>query len=100
DAEPGVRRHQTRRRGAGNPRQQRRAETLMSGDATSMFSARLLTWFDSSGRHDLPWQHPRSPYRVWLSEIMLQQTQVQTVIPYFERFVRALPDIPALAAAD
>ncbi|HMB56438.1 MAG TPA: A/G-specific adenine glycosylase [Arenimonas sp.] len=72
----------------------------MNGDATSMFSARLLTWFDSSGRHDLPWQHPRSPYRVWLSEIMLQQTQVQTVIPYFERFVRALPDVAALANAE
>jgi A/G-specific adenine glycosylase len=64
------------------------------------FAARLLRWFDHSGRHDLPWQHPRSPYRVWLSEIMLQQTQVQVVVPYFERFVRQLPDIAALAAAD
>ncbi|MDO5506034.1 MAG: A/G-specific adenine glycosylase, partial [Pseudoxanthomonas suwonensis] len=51
------------------------------------------------GRHDLPWQHPRTPYRVWLSEIMLQQTQVSVVIPYFERFVAALPDVPALASA-
>jgi len=66
----------------------------------SDFAARLLHWFDVSGRHDLPWQHPRTPYRVWLSEIMLQQTQVQTVVPYFERFVAALPDIRALAAAD
>jgi A/G-specific adenine glycosylase len=66
----------------------------------SDFAARLLRWFDVSGRHDLPWQHPRTPYRVWLSEVMLQQTQVQTVIPYFERFVAALPDLPALAAAD
>ena len=64
------------------------------------FSARLLNWFDTSGRHDLPWQHPRAPYRVWLSEIMLQQTQVQTAIPYFERFVRELPTLPDLAAAD
>ena len=64
------------------------------------FADRLLQWFDHSGRHDLPWQHPRSPYRVWLSEIMLQQTQVQTVIPYFERFMRELPDLRALAAAD
>ena len=64
------------------------------------FAARLLQWFDHSGRHDLPWQHPRSPYRVWLSEIMLQQTQVQTVIPYFERFLRELPDLRALADAD
>ncbi|KAF1690992.1 A/G-specific adenine glycosylase [Pseudoxanthomonas taiwanensis] len=63
------------------------------------FAARLLAWFDRHGRHDLPWQHPRTPYRVWLSEVMLQQTQVATVIPYFERFVRAFPDLPALAAA-
>ena len=59
----------------------------------------LLDWFDRCGRHDLPWQHPRTPYRVWLSEIMLQQTQVQVVAPYFERFVAALPDVAALAAA-
>jgi len=64
------------------------------------FAQRLLDWHAGSGRHDLPWQHPREPYRVWLSEIMLQQTQVQTVIPYFERFVRELPDLAALAAAD
>lgn len=67
--------------------------------AGSSFADRLLAWFDTSGRHDLPWQHPRTPYRVWLSEIMLQQTQVRVVIPYFERFVAALPDIAALAAA-
>ncbi|GAB3749080.1 A/G-specific adenine glycosylase [Lysobacter olei] len=63
------------------------------------FAPRLLAWFDVSGRHDLPWQHPRTPYRVWLSEIMLQQTQVKTAAPYFERFVAALPTLPALAAA-
>ncbi|KFN44943.1 A/G-specific adenine glycosylase [Arenimonas oryziterrae] len=67
---------------------------------TDSFAERLLRWFDTSGRHDLPWQHPRSPYNVWLSEIMLQQTQVQTVIPYFERFVRELPTLRDLAAAD
>jgi A/G-specific adenine glycosylase len=66
---------------------------------TDTFATRLLRWFDRNGRHDLPWQHPRTPYRVWLSEIMLQQTQVKTVIPYFERFVAALPTLPALAAA-
>ena len=66
----------------------------------SSFAPRLLAWFDQCGRHDLPWQHPRTPYRVWLSEVMLQQTQVQTVIPYFQRFVEALPDVRALAAAD
>jgi len=64
------------------------------------FSDRLLAWFDNHGRHDLPWQHPRTPYRVWLSEIMLQQTQVATVIPYFERFLQAFPTLPDLAAAD
>ena len=63
------------------------------------FSTKLLAWFDVSGRHDLPWQHPRTPYRVWLSEIMLQQTQVQVVVPYFERFIAALPDLAALATA-
>src|SRR5690554_1745605 len=65
----------------------------------SDFAPRLLAWFDTGGRHDLPWQHPRTPYRVWLSEIMLQQTQVRVVVPYFERFVAALPDLAALAAA-
>lgn len=63
------------------------------------FSKALLNWFEKHGRHDLPWQHPREPYRVWLSEIMLQQTQVQTVIPYFERFIAEFKDIEALANA-
>lgn len=63
------------------------------------FIARLLHWFDDHGRHDLPWQHPRSPYRVWLSEIMLQQTQVTTVIPYFLRFLQHFPTLPDLATA-
>ena len=65
----------------------------------SDFAGRLLAWFDANGRHDLPWQHPRTPYRVWLSEVMLQQTQVRVVVPYFERFVAALPDVRALADA-
>jgi len=63
------------------------------------FAHLLLHWYVRHGRHDLPWQHPRSPYRVWVSEVMLQQTQVATVIPYFERFVQTLPDVAALAAA-
>ncbi len=63
------------------------------------FSKPLLKWFKQHGRHDLPWQHPREPYRVWLSEIMLQQTQVATVIPYFERFIAEFKNIKALAAA-
>ena len=63
------------------------------------FAPRLLRWFDTHGRHNLPWQHPRTPYRVWLSEVMLQQTQVATVIPYFLRFVEKLQSIKMLAAA-
>ena len=63
------------------------------------FSQRLLAWFDQHGRKDLPWQHPRSAYRVWVSEIMLQQTQVKTVIPYFLRFIERFPDIETLALA-
>ena len=65
----------------------------------SSFSDRLLVWFDAHGRKDLPWQQPKDPYRTWVSEIMLQQTQVQTVIPYFERFMRRFPDVRALAGA-
>lgn len=76
------------------------AATAPAAAGDDAFAARLLAWFDVSGRHDLPWQHPRSPYRVWLSEIMLQQTQVKTAAPYFERFVARLPDLPALAAAE
>ncbi len=64
-----------------------------------MIAPRLLDWFDHHGRHDLPWQEPRTAYRVWLSEIMLQQTRVATVLPYFRRFVEALPTLPDLAAA-
>ncbi len=66
---------------------------------TASFSARLLDWFDRYGRKDLPWQLDPSPYRVWVSEVMLQQTQVQTVIPYFERFMQHFPTVEALAAA-
>lgn len=61
--------------------------------------ARILAWFGAHGRRDLPWQIDSDPYRVWVSEIMLQQTQVATVIPYFERFVAAFPDVSRLAAA-
>jgi len=60
---------------------------------------RLFAWHAKSGRHDLPWQRDRSAYRVWVSEIMLQQTQVTTVIPYFENFMRRFPDVRALADA-
>jgi A/G-specific adenine glycosylase len=67
--------------------------------ASERFAGTLLAWFDQYGRHDLPWQHPRTPYRVWVSEIMLQQTQVQTVVGYFERFLTTFSDLAHLAAA-
>jgi len=61
---------------------------------------KICTWQRQHGRHHLPWQGTRDPYRIWLSEIMLQQTQVTTVIPYYERFLARFPDIASLAAAD
>lgn len=64
-----------------------------------IFSYAVLDWFDQHGRKNLPWQQNISPYRVWVSEIMLQQTQVSTVIPYFERFMQSFPDVAALAQA-
>ena len=63
------------------------------------FNKRILHWFDRYGRKDLPWQKDPSPYRVWISEVMLQQTQVTTVIPYFERFMQRFPDVTELARA-
>jgi len=66
---------------------------------TTFFSAALLAWFDRAGRKHLPWQQSPTPYRVWISEIMLQQTQVATVIPYYERFMQRFPDVKALACA-
>lgn len=65
----------------------------------STFAGRLLRWYRQHGRHDLPWQKNKSLYRTWVSEIMLQQTQVATVIPYFERFMQRFPDIRTLAQA-
>lgn len=63
------------------------------------FSKAVLRWYDKHGRKHLPWQQDITPYRVWLSEIMLQQTQVTTVIPYFERFVARFPNVTSLANA-
>jgi A/G-specific adenine glycosylase len=63
------------------------------------FAARLVAWQAVNGRRDLPWQGERDPYRVWLSEVMLQQTQVGVVVPYFLRFCEQYPDVGALAAA-
>ena len=62
-------------------------------------SEALLTWSDVHGRRHLPWQRDPTPYRVWISEIMLQQTQVSTVVPYYEAFMKRFPDVTALAGA-
>ncbi len=68
--------------------------------APAQFQHAVLAWFDQHGRKDLPWQQNINPYRVWLSEVMLQQTQVKTVIPYFERFTRRYPTVTELADAE
>lgn len=68
--------------------------------ADRSFAPALLAWFDGHGRHDLPWQRDPTVYRVWVSEIMLQQTQVAVVIPYYERFMARFPGVGALADAD
>jgi A/G-specific adenine glycosylase len=68
-------------------------------DPGASFATRLIEWQRTHGRHTLPWQKTRDPYRVWLSEIMLQQTQVATVLGYYERFLQRFPDVAALAAA-
>jgi A/G-specific adenine glycosylase len=66
----------------------------------SEFAERVLNWFDQHGRKNLPWQKDITPYRVWVSEIMLQQTQVATVIPYFQTFMHRFPDVISLANAE
>jgi len=65
----------------------------------SAIRGKLLCWYDEAGR-DLPWRHTRDPYAVWVSEVMLQQTRVETVIPYYERFIESYPTARALAEAD
>src|SRR5436190_8217696 len=64
-----------------------------------VFAQKLIAWQRRHGRRDLPWQGTRDLYRIWLSEVMLQQTQVSAVIPYYERFLRRFPTVEALAAA-
>ncbi len=66
----------------------------------SAFQKRVLAWFDRFGRNSLPWQQNKTPYRVWVSEVMLQQTQVSTVVPYFQRFMERFPDLATLAQAE
>ncbi|MGL4900210.1 MAG: A/G-specific adenine glycosylase, partial [Shewanella sp.] len=67
--------------------------------STASFATRIVNWYDNHGRKTLPWQQDKTPYRVWVSEIMLQQTQVATVIPYYQRFMQRFPDVLALANA-
>jgi A/G-specific adenine glycosylase len=69
------------------------------GSRARQIASLLLRWYDR-GHRDLPWRHTRDPYAIWLSETMLQQTQVQTVIPYYERFLAQFPTVAALAQAD
>ncbi|MGP5645249.1 A/G-specific adenine glycosylase [Psychrobacter celer] len=82
------------------------SETNFNHSTTSLnsFAPRLLDWFAENGRHDLPWQQHQTdtpnPYVVWLSEVMLQQTQVTTVLPYFARFMESFPSVQDLAAAE
>lgn len=71
----------------------------LPSDLPLNFAAQLVSWQATAGRHGLPWQHTRDPYRVWLSEIMLQQTQVSTVLGYYPRFLDRFPNVAALAAA-
>jgi len=70
-----------------------------AGPARGEFGELVVAWQQRHGRHDLPWQKTRDPYRIWLSEIMLQQTQVAAVIPYYQRFLERFPDVQALAVA-
>ena len=65
----------------------------------SAFSRKIIVWQEREGRNDLPWQGTRDPYRIWVSEIMLQQTQVAAVVPYFVRFMQRFPDVHSLARA-
>ncbi|WP_321890847.1 A/G-specific adenine glycosylase [Paraburkholderia tropica] len=74
-------------------------QSTYSAELLASFAPRLVAWQREHGRHDLPWQNTRDPYRIWLSEIMLQQTQVSTVIPYYARFLDRFPTVEALAAA-
>ncbi len=73
--------------------------SVVTPSRAEAFSNRLLSWYARSGRHDLPWKADPTPYRVWVSEIMLQQTQVTTALPYFLRFMEQFPDLHALATA-
>jgi len=72
---------------------------VVNPEPSPRFAARIVAWQRKHGRRDLPWQRSRDAYRIWLAEVMLQQTQVATVIPYYERFLWQFPDVHSLAAA-
>ena len=72
----------------------------LNKEQSSWFSDQVVDWYHLHGRKTLPWQLGKTPYKVWVSEVMLQQTQVATVIPYFEKFMQSFPNIIALADAD
>ncbi|MBT0721277.1 A/G-specific adenine glycosylase [Rosenbergiella collisarenosi] len=72
---------------------------MLKTTSASPFASQVLTWYHQFGRKTLPWQQEKTPYKVWLSEVMLQQTQVATVIPYFERFMAQFPTVAELSAA-
>src|ERR1700720_583598 len=71
---------------------------MLKGRELTTFRQQLLAWFRQYQR-DLPWRRSKDPYRIWLSEIMLQQTRVAAVIPYYQRFLERFPDVHTLAAA-
>lgn len=75
-------------------------KTKISAESAIQFSSQVVTWYHHQGRKHLPWQQNKTPYSVWISEIMLQQTQVATVIPYYQRFIKSFPTIRDLALAD
>jgi A/G-specific adenine glycosylase len=81
-------------------KQKRPSTRSKSWRVAEPFTNQLLDWYRHGGRHDLPWQRNPDPYRVWISEIMLQQTQVGTVIPYFKRFMARFPDVRSLASGE
>src|SRR5690606_4702030 len=95
-------RRRARGPGPGGSRRARARRDTRAGltrPVSAGFAERVVRWQETAGRHGLPWQGTRDPYRIWLSEIMLQQTQVATVVPYYERFVERFPDVRTLAAA-
>src|SRR6478672_7593079 len=89
--------NQTREAATRKPATRARQTTVQTM-ALAAVRPKLLRWYDRN-RRDLPWRRTMDPYRIWVSEIMLQQTRVQAVIPYYERFLAKFPDVRKLAAA-